>query len=81
MYQLPVLRHAILELVGRYRFFIPSLMLTASFLVFGVDLESLLERDAPNGQTLPGALPTVFARLVQEVESRGLTEIGICMFT
>ena len=46
--------------------------------VFGVDLDFLLQRDAPNGEVAPGTLPIVFSRLIAEVEARGLTEIGIC---
>ncbi|KAF7797130.1 hypothetical protein EIP86_008322 [Pleurotus ostreatoroseus] len=45
--------------------------------VFGVDLDFLLQRESPDGEILPGALPATFYRLVTEVESRGLTEIGI----
>lgn len=48
--------------------------------MFGVDLEFLLEREAPNGEVAPGAIPAVFLRLVKEVESRGLSEIGICKY-
>ncbi|KAJ3539493.1 hypothetical protein NM688_g6351 [Phlebia brevispora] len=45
--------------------------------VFGVDLEFLLQREAPGGDVAAGAIPNVFLRLVSEVESRGLSEIGI----
>ena len=43
-----------------------------------MDLDFLLQRDAPNGEVAPGTLPAVFSRLIAEVEARGLTEIGIC---
>ncbi|KAL6305095.1 hypothetical protein BKA93DRAFT_731484 [Sparassis latifolia] len=45
--------------------------------VFGVELEFLLEREAPDCEVQPGAIPSVIERLICEVESRGLTEIGI----
>ncbi|CCM03013.1 uncharacterized protein FIBRA_05130 [Fibroporia radiculosa] len=45
--------------------------------VFGVELDILLQREAENGEVQPGAIPTVLERLICEVESRGLTEIGI----
>ncbi|KAL4249617.1 hypothetical protein ABKN59_006179 [Abortiporus biennis] len=44
--------------------------------VFGVDLEFLLRREA-DGELQYGALPSVFINLVNEVETRGLTELGI----
>lgn len=43
-----------------------------------MDLESLLLRESSDGNILPGAVPSVVYRLITEVESRGLTEIGIC---
>ncbi|OBZ69986.1 hypothetical protein A0H81_10131 [Grifola frondosa] len=45
--------------------------------VFGVELEILLRREAPNDEVQPGAIPSVLERLICEVENRGLTEIGI----
>lgn len=45
--------------------------------VFGIDLEFLLEREG-GGQVQPGAIPAVINKLILEVESRGLTEVGIC---
>ncbi|KAI0352013.1 hypothetical protein OH77DRAFT_829733 [Trametes cingulata] len=45
--------------------------------VFGVDLEFLLRREAPDGEVQPGAIPSVVERLINEVERRGLTEVGI----
>ena len=50
-----------------------------AFAVFGVDLEFLLQRDAPDGEIQPGAIPSVVERLIDEVERRGLTEVGICV--
>lgn len=46
--------------------------------VFGVDLEVLLKRESSDGGTPPGVVPSVIQRLITEVESRGLTEVGIC---
>ncbi|KAI0366782.1 hypothetical protein BV20DRAFT_971516 [Pilatotrama ljubarskyi] len=45
--------------------------------VFGVELEFLLQREAPEGEVQPGAIPSVVERLINEVERRGLTEVGI----
>ncbi|KAI8978267.1 hypothetical protein BD414DRAFT_421946 [Trametes punicea] len=45
--------------------------------VFGVELEFLLQREAPDGEVQPGAIPSVLERLIDEVERRGLTEVGI----
>ncbi|EKM53679.1 uncharacterized protein PHACADRAFT_198103 [Phanerochaete carnosa HHB-10118-sp] len=45
--------------------------------VFGVDLETLLKRESPDGEISPGAVPSIIQRLIAEVESRGLTEVGI----
>lgn len=46
--------------------------------VFGVDLGFLLQREARDGEVQPGAIPSVIERLLEEVDKRGLTEIGIC---
>ena len=46
--------------------------------VFGVDLETLLKRESPDGEIAPGAIPSVIVRLIEVVEARGLTEVGIC---
>ena len=48
--------------------------------VFGVELNFLLRREAEDGDILPGAIPSVVERCLSEVESRGLSEVGICMF-
>ncbi|KAI9061367.1 hypothetical protein FKP32DRAFT_1594529 [Trametes sanguinea] len=45
--------------------------------VFGVELDFLLQREAPDGEVQPGAVPSVVERLINEVEQRGLTEVGI----
>lgn len=50
----------------------------ASYAVFGVELTFLLEREAANGEVLPGAIPFVIERCLYEIETRGLTEVGIC---
>lgn len=49
-------------------------------LVFGVDINFLLQREAANNEVLPGAIPFVIERCLYEVESRGLNEVGICGF-
>ncbi|EMD33011.1 hypothetical protein CERSUDRAFT_161123, partial [Gelatoporia subvermispora B] len=45
--------------------------------VFGVGLDVLLQREASDGEVPPGAIPSVVQRLITEVETRGLTEVGI----
>ncbi|TBU46639.1 hypothetical protein BD309DRAFT_888031 [Dichomitus squalens] len=45
--------------------------------VFGVELDFLLQREAVNGEVQPGVIPSVLDRLIDEVETRGLTEVGI----
>ncbi|KAF7977931.1 hypothetical protein HWV62_1997 [Athelia sp. TMB] len=45
--------------------------------VFGVELPFLLKREAANGEVLPGAIPFIIERCLYEVETRGLTEVGI----
>ncbi|KAI0036125.1 hypothetical protein K488DRAFT_41770 [Vararia minispora EC-137] len=47
--------------------------------VFGVDLEILLgrEREATGGELPAGAVPSFLERCLQEVEMRGLGEVGI----
>jgi hypothetical protein len=50
------------------------------FLVFGVDLEFLLQREANGAQPEIGAIPSVIQACLSEVESRGLDEVGICVF-
>ena len=49
-----------------------------AFTVFGVDLDFLLRREAVDGEVPPGTIPSVLERLINEVEQRGLTEVGIC---
>ncbi|KAH9927766.1 uncharacterized protein B0H18DRAFT_1118293 [Fomitopsis serialis] len=44
---------------------------------FGVDLEVILKRESPEGDIQLGAIPSILERLISEVESRGLTEVGI----
>jgi GTPase-activating protein BEM2 len=46
--------------------------------VFGVDLQFLLIREANNDGVQPGSIPSVIERCLQEIEDRGLTEVGIC---
>ena len=38
----------------------------------------LLQREARDQEVQPGAIPSVVERLIEEVDKRGLTEIGIC---
>ncbi|KAG6334782.1 hypothetical protein ID866_4315 [Astraeus odoratus] len=45
--------------------------------VFGVELEFLLQREAGGGEVEPGSVPSVISRCLYEVESRGLSEVGI----
>lgn len=47
-------------------------------LAFGVDLESLLRREAGIADIAPGAVPRVIELCLKEIETRGLTEAGIC---
>lgn len=44
-----------------------------------MDLEVILKRESPDGEVHPGSIPSVLERLISEVETRGLTEVGICM--
>lgn len=48
------------------------------YLVFGVELEFLLERESGGEEVLPGTIPSVIASCLTEVETRGLSEVGIC---
>ena len=54
-------------------------------LVFGVELEFLLQKEAGGqgqgqGQGVqPGAIPSIIQVCLAEVEARGLSEQGICM--
>lgn len=48
--------------------------------VFGVQLNFLLQREAAGGNVLPGAIPFVIERCLYEIECRGLSEVGICVF-
>ncbi|KAI0090890.1 hypothetical protein BDY19DRAFT_887550 [Irpex rosettiformis] len=45
--------------------------------VFGVELETILLRQSSDDSIAPGTIPRVVERLIEEVESRGLTEVGI----
>jgi hypothetical protein len=49
-------------------------------LVFGVDLQVLLKREASGGEVQPGVIPSIIERCLNEIERRGLTEVGICKF-
>lgn len=46
--------------------------------VFGVDLEFLLERENGTDGVELGTIPSVMERCLLEVETRGLSEVGIC---
>ena len=50
----------------------------ALHVVFGVSLETILLRQSDDDTIPPGTIPRVVERLIEEVESRGLTEVGIC---
>lgn len=45
--------------------------------VFGVELEFLLQREAGGADVEPGTIPSVIRRCLYEVETRGLSEVGI----
>ncbi|KAK0471613.1 rho GTPase activating protein 22 [Armillaria novae-zelandiae] len=45
--------------------------------VFGVDPQILLQREAEGGDVPYGALPKIIEQCLSEIESRGLTEVGI----
>lgn len=46
--------------------------------MFGVELEFLLQREAGGGLVSPGTVPVIIDQCLSEVESRGLSEVGIC---
>ncbi|TFK45164.1 hypothetical protein BDQ12DRAFT_50569 [Crucibulum laeve] len=45
--------------------------------VFGVELEFLLQRESDGSQVPPGTVPSIIEECLFEVESRGLSEVGI----
>ncbi|KAF9062129.1 hypothetical protein BDP27DRAFT_1337062 [Rhodocollybia butyracea] len=45
--------------------------------VFGVELDFLLERENGGGPISPGTIPSIIKHCLAQVESRGLTEVGI----
>ncbi|KAJ7152811.1 rho GTPase activating protein 22 [Mycena filopes] len=45
--------------------------------VFGVELDVLLRRETGTDEIPPGTIPTVIERLLSEIETRGLSEVGI----
>ncbi|KAJ7339081.1 rho GTPase activating protein 22 [Mycena albidolilacea] len=45
--------------------------------VFGVDLNFLLRREFGSDDIPPGTIPSVIERCLTEIETRGLTEVGI----
>ncbi|KAJ7747010.1 rho GTPase activating protein 22 [Mycena metata] len=47
------------------------------YAVFGVDLDVLLRREVGSAEIPPGTIPSVIERLLSEIETRGLTEVGI----
>ena len=55
-------------------------ILILAFVVFGVELEYLLQRDAGGMDLQPGAIPIVIDRLIAYVENKGLTDVGICEY-
>ena len=46
--------------------------------VFGVNLEALVQREVGSEDIPPGTIPKVMELCIDEVERRGLTEVGIC---
>ena len=46
--------------------------------MFVVELEFLLQREAPYREVQGGTVPVFLERFINEVEHRGLTEVGIC---
>jgi hypothetical protein len=46
--------------------------------VFGVELEFLLRRETGSETIPPGTVPLIVDHCLSEIESRGLTEVGIC---
>jgi hypothetical protein len=51
--------------------------ITYLILVFGLELNHLLQREAEM-PVLPGIIPRVIHERLFEVETRGLSEVGIC---
>ena len=49
-----------------------------SYIAFGIELEFLLRRDAEGDEIPPGKVPVIIEQCLSEVESRGLSEVGIC---
>lgn len=47
-------------------------------IVFGVELEFLLRRETGSEHVPWGTVPTIIEQCLSEVESRGLSEVGIC---
>jgi hypothetical protein len=48
--------------------------------VFGVNLEFLLKREFGTEDIPTGAIPLVIEKCIDEVEKRGLQEVGICEY-
>ncbi len=46
--------------------------------VFGHDILTVLRRENPAGECIPGAIPRVVELCISEIERRGITEVGIC---
>ena len=46
--------------------------------MFGVDIDVILKREAHGEDIPPDAVPRVLEILLTEIETRGLTEQGIC---
>ena len=46
--------------------------------MFGVELEFLLQHEAPVEEVQGGAVPVFLERLINEVEHRCLTEVDMC---
>lgn len=64
--------------VGDIRYFACFRTLNAAApLVLGVDLKVLIEREFGENPP-PGAIPSMLETCFREVESRGLSEVGVC---
>ncbi|EIW54075.1 uncharacterized protein TRAVEDRAFT_132023 [Trametes versicolor FP-101664 SS1] len=55
----------------------PAVATRDPYAVFGVELDFLLQRECPEDEVPAGTVPAVLERLINEVEQRGLTEVGI----
>lgn len=57
-----------------------SLNPSKCLVVFGIDLQALIIRES-QGDPQRGAVPSVIEQCINEVEERGLSEVGICKYS